>query len=631
MERTEIENTIKDKVPSEALVTKTVLQASEVIVFTKNLPMFLKDERIVKNLAGTLKRRIHVRSEPSMVEEPEDAEKKIREIIPEDAGIDAINFDANLSEVIIEAKKPGLVIGKHGSTLKSIATKTGWYPKILRMPTSQSNVIKGVRYNLLKHSAERVKIMKSTAKRIYREGKDTDWVRLTPLGGSREVGRSCFLLETPESKALLDCGVNVASTKDAYPLLDSLEFPLDELDAVILSHAHLDHSGFIPYLYKYGYKGPTYCTPPTRDVMALLQLDFVDVVAKEGRDPPYTQRHIEEMIKYTIARDYGEVTDIAPDMRITFHNAGHILGSASVHIHLGRGAHNILYTGDFKFGYTKLFNSVNLRYPRIETLIMESTYGGPKDIQPARYVSDKRLIQSIKRTVSKGGSVLIPVFAIGRAQEIMLVIEEYAKKNNWEIPVYIDGMTREASAIHTAYPEFMRRNVKKRILHNNSPFDSDIFIVVDKTQRESIGEEKGSVILSPAGMLTGGPSVEYFKALCENPKNGTIFVGYQGEGTLGKKIQRMGLQNNHKKVPLQDNGKTKGFDVKMHIETIEGFSGHSDRNQLLGFFKKLKPKPNRVITMHGDEKSCTNLARTMSYNYKVEASAPRNLDSIRLR
>ncbi|MCD4740671.1 beta-CASP ribonuclease aCPSF1 [archaeon] len=631
MEITEIDDIIKDKVPSEALVTKTLMQASEVIIFTKNLPLFLEDEKIVKGLAAALKRRIHIRSDPSMVEEPANAEKKIKTLVPEGAGVGTIGFDANLSEVIIEAAKPGLVIGKHGMTLKNIAIKTGWYPQILRIPTSRSKVIKGIRYNLLKHSNERVKIMKEISKRIYREGKSTDWVKVTALGGSREVGRSCFLISTPESNALLDCGVNVASTNNAYPMLDSLGFPLDELDAVILSHAHLDHSGFIPYLYKYGYTGPTYCTTPTRDIMALLQLDYVDVVAKEGRDAPYSQRDVEKMIKYTITRNYGEVTDVAPDMRVTFHNAGHILGSASVHMHLGRGAHNLLYTGDFKFGYTKLFNPVHMKYPRIETLIMESTYGGPRAIQPARYISEKNLVKTVQETAKNGGSVLIPVFAVGRAQEIMLVLEEYAKKNNWDIPIYIDGMTREASAIHTAYPEFLRRNVKKRILHNNSPFDSDIFIVVDKTKREEIAEDKGAVILSPAGMLTGGPSVEYFKALCENPKNAIIFVGYQGEGSLGKKVQMMGLRKNHKGIPMQVNGKTKEFKVNMRIETIEGFSGHSDRNQLLGFYKRLQPKPERVITVHGDEKSCVNLARTLSYNYKVEATAPRDLDTIRLR
>ncbi|MBN3037335.1 MAG: beta-CASP ribonuclease aCPSF1 [Candidatus Diapherotrites archaeon] len=629
----QLEKRISEIVPPEALVTKVGLQTSEVVIYTKNMNLFLESEGLVKTLAGELKKRVHIRSDSSMLTDPETAKKSIEELIPENAGINDISFDPEANEVVIEARKPGVVIGKHGQTLKAITLMTGWYPRILRVPTMPSPVMKGIRYTLLKESKERAKIQKEIGTRIYREQtKKTDWVRLTPLGGAREVGRSCFLLETPESKVMIDCGVNVASNQTPYPLLDSLTFPLDELDAVIISHAHLDHSGFLPYLYKYGFNGPTYCTAPTRDIMTLLALDYVDVAMKEGKKPPYGQKDIKNMVKYVITREYGEVTDISPDMRLTLHNAGHILGSSSAHLHIGQGAHNLLYTADFKFGYTKLFDMVHTRYPRIETLIMESTYGGPQDIQPPRYVADKRLITTIKETARRGGSVLIPAFAVGRSQEIMLVIEEYAKHQGWDIPVYIDGMIREVSAIHTAYPEFLRRNVKKRVLHNSSPLDSDIFIEVDKTKRREIFEEKGSVFIAPSGMLTGGPSVEYFKNLCEDPRNSMVFIGYQGEGSLGKKIQNLGLRHEKgKTLPMHMDGRTVGLTVNMHIETIEGYSGHSDRNQLLGFYKKLAPKPDRAILVHGDEKSCLNLGRALSYQFKVETNVPRNLDSIRLR
>ena len=627
----EIERKVREIAPAEAEVTKVVMMASEVIIYTRNMRIFLATDGLVKSLAGELKKRVHVRSDSSMLDDPEEAKTKIKKLVPAEAGIEDISFMGELNEVVIEAKKPGLVIGKHGSTLKEITIQTGWYPNILRVPTSPSSVMKGIRYAMLKEGKERVKFLKETANRIYRPSKSTDWVRLTPLGGAREVGRSCFLLETPESKVLLDCGINVASRDRAYPLLGSINFAIDELDAIIVSHAHLDHSGFVPYLYQYGYKGPTYCTAPTRDLMALLQLDYIDVLKKEGIDPPYGQKDVKKMIPYVITREYGEVTDISPDLRLTLHNAGHILGSASAHLHIGHGVHNLLYTGDFKYGYTKLFDNIHTRYPRIESVITESTYGNSRDIMPPRYVSDKRLVQSILKTTAEGGSVLIPVFAIGRAQEIMLVLEEYAKHNSWDIPIYIDGMTREASAIHTAYPEFMRRNVKKRILHNNSPFDSDIFIEVDKTKRKDIADERGSVFLSPSGMMNGGPSVEYFKNMCENPKNKIIFVGYQGEGSLGKKIQTMGVRGKGREIPLNINGKTKAVKVEMQVETIEGFSGHSDRSQLLSFHKKLTPRPERVITVHGDEKSCVALAKAIGYDRHVEVNTPRNLDSLRLK
>jgi hypothetical protein len=630
----EIEKAVSESVPVNAMVTKVQLHASDVVIYTKNMRLFLESDVLVKSLAGKLKKRVHARSDTSLLKDPEESKASIQKLVPEDAGIQDINFDSEFNEVVIEARKPGLVIGKHGSTLKAITLETGWYPNILRTPSKPSEVLRGIRYNLLKENKERAKMLKEIGARIYRSPvKPTDWIRLTPLGGAREVGRSCYIIETPESKVMLDCGVNVASRERPYPLLDSINWTLDDLDAVILSHAHLDHCGFTPYLYMFGYKGPVYSTAPTRDIATMLMLDYIEVTMKEGRDPPYGQKEIKEFVKHTITREYGEVTDIAPDVRLTLHNAGHILGSSSVHLHIGQGAHNLLFTGDFKFGYTKLFDAVHTHYPRIETLVMESTYGSPSDTQPPRYVSDKRLIETIQQTTDQGGSVLIPVFAVGRAQEVMLVLEEYAKRNGWDIPIYIDGMTREASAIHTAYPEFLRRNVKKRVLHNNSPFDSEIFIEVDKTRRDEIASEKASVILTPSGMMTGGPSTEYFKQMCENPKNSIIFVGYQGEGSLGRKVQNIGLRRNAetRRLPLHVDGKTKELEVNLHIENIEGFSGHSDRNQLIGFYKRLMPKPERVICVHGDERSCISLSKTISQNFRVEATAPRNLDSIRLK
>jgi len=620
-------------VPKEALVTRAIMLASELVIYTKNIGMFLESEELVKKIAAQLKKRVHFRSDKSLLIDQDTAKAKIIQLVPKEAGIAGINFDIEFNEVVIEAKKPGLVIGKHGVTLKAIVLQTGWYPKILREPITESSIMKGIRFNLLKSSKERRKFLKKTAERIYRNPeKPTDWVKLTPLGASREVGRSCLLLQTPESKVLLDCGYNVASRDRAYPLLQSIDFAIEELDAVILSHAHLDHSGFLPYLYKMGFRGPTYATPPTRDLMAMLQLDLVDVTVKEGKKPAYGHKDVKTTINHTITRDYGEVTDIAPDIRLTFQNAGHILGSATCHMHIGKGLHNVLYTGDYKYGYSKLFDSAHTKYPRVETLITEATYGGPNDVNPPRHVADQRLIEIIKETTDNGGSVLCPVFAIGRSQELMLVLEEYAKNNTWDIPVYLDGMVKQASAIHTAYPEYLRKNIQKRILHNNSPFDSPIFIEVDKTRRADVAQEKGSVIIAPSGMLTGGPSYEYFKKMAEDPKNAILFVGWQGEGSLGRKVQNIGARGKTARtVPVQIDGRTRALKVNMRIETVEGFSGHSDKNQLIQFVKKLQPKPDRIITVHGEESKCINLARTLGYGLRIESTVPRNLDTIRLK
>ena len=173
--------------------------------------------------------------------------------------------------------------------------------------------------------------------------------------------------------------------------------------------------------------------------------------------------------------------------------------------------------------------------------------------------------------------MLIPVFAVGRGQEIMLVLENFYRRGEFNGKCYIDGMTAEASAIHTAYPEHLRESVRRRILQNDSPFTSEMFEIVKENERREIINNGGSVIIASSGMLTGGPSVEYLKALAEDEKNALVFVGYQGEGSLGRKIQ-----TGTRTIPIvAKNGKTKALKINMRVETVEGFSGHSDRLSLI--------------------------------------------------
>jgi KH/beta-lactamase-domain protein len=626
----QIKETVSDNLPKEAMVTNVELEGPEIAIYTKNPKVFFENENFVAKIAFDLKKRINVRTDKTLLEPDEVAAKKIKEIVPQEAEIRDISFNPAFSEVVIEAIKPGLVIGKGGETSKQIILKTGWTPNIIRAPTSESKILKGLRNHLHKYSSERKKILQETAKRIYREvdvkpGKE--WVRLHALGGFREVGRSCIMIETPVTKILLDCGVNVANSDDPYPLLESLNFPMSELDAVVVAHAHLDHSGMVPYLFKMGFKGPVYCTSPTRDLMSLLQFDYIDVLVKEGKEPIYSERDIKEMAKYCIPRSFREVTDIAPDIRLTLHNAAHILGSSSVHLHIGEGAHNLVYTSDFKYGFTRLFNNIDMKYPRLETLIIESTYGGRDDFMPRRLDAEENLIQIIKETVQTGGNVLIPVFSVGRAQEIMLILEQYYKNNGLDAKVYVDGMTKEASAVHTAYPEYLRKSVQRRTLQNDSPFTSDLFQEATWEKRDEIVKQGSAVILASSGMLTGGPSVEYLRKMAGDPNSTLVFVGYQGEGSPGRKIQR-GV----KTIPyVGQDKKTKAMEVKIRIETVEGFSGHCDRNELSNYIRNLKPKPKLVLIDHGERSKCHEFAKYINNRYKINAMAPQNLDAVRLR
>ena len=177
------------------------------------------------------------------------------------------------------------------------------------------------------------------------------------VGGFREVGRSASLLSTRDSKILIDCGLDVGA-HGAAPYFSAPEIqPLDQRDGVVITHAHLDHCGLLPALYKYGYDGPIYCTAPTRDLMSLLQLDYIKVANSEGKKSPYESAQVREVVKHCIPLKYGETTDVAPDIRLTLQNAGHILGSAVCHFHIGDGLYNIAFTGDMKFERTWLFNA----------------------------------------------------------------------------------------------------------------------------------------------------------------------------------------------------------------------------------------------------------------------------------
>ena len=407
-------------------------------------------------------------------------------------------------------------------------------------------------------------------------------------------------------------------------------FNISEIDAVIVSHSHLDHSGLVPYLFKFGYKGPVYCTEPTRDVSALLMLDYIKIQRAEGQEPIYSSEDIKEMVKHTTTLEYDEVSDVTPDVRITLYNAGHILGSAMVHMHVGNGLHNILYSGDQKYGRTLLLEPAVTMFPRLETLMLEATYGGKENIMPHRQETDEELMTIIKETMERGGKVLIPTLGVGRAQEVMLAIEAMVREGRMApVPVYIDGMVWDVTAIHTAYPEYLNNNIRKLIFHKDqNPFLSPVFKEVGSVkERKQIVEETGPcLVLATSGMLVGGPSVEYLKMLGENPKNTLIFVTYQGEGSLGRRIQR-GMHE----INMGSMAKPEMLNIRMRIETVEGFSGHSPRKELLNFVHRCDPRPKKVLVNHGENTRCLDLASSIHKAYRIETIAPKNLETIRVK
>jgi predicted metal-dependent RNase len=1053
---------MQEKLPADAKISEVKFEGSEIVMYTKNRDFFVNSEPSVKELVRELKKRVEIRPDISICSDPEKTKKTIQEIVPEGAGIVEIYFEPELGKVIIEAQKPGLIIGKGGETFKRIKNETLWLPKIERAPAIKSDVVRAVRNLLHSELDYRKKFLNMIGQKINQKpesgyDRNKEWVRLSTLGGFRQVGRSSMLLQTSLSSILIDCGIDVAS--DQVPYLNAPEFSLDKLDAIVLSHAHLDHCltpdamvqlsdgnirpisdvvtgqpvealdfkysmdiesipaiqrgsieapnlvyevrtktkrikatgnhplfvlgsdgsfsikhveqlkpgdfvatprivdiegelqqlpkmanidelnedvaqvlgyivgdgckrepgtvvitdknmdnlkfylekieklgiagkltsdkrnrltvysaqfkrwldsidstilgksplrkvpslvckskknvvasflkglydaegcvkhhsvvfstssealatsvqmlllrfgiishlydhdqskstfgggdayqlcisgseslelfsgvigfsdrskmpkldeilkrakgkeiermdlipigekaildiayelglrkidlrnlgihyyhylkhspsrkkvleiyesllkiakerdveserlkslhklssapilwdpivkteiietdskevydltvpghsnyiangvfvhncGYIPHLYEAGYTGPLYSTAPTRDLMVLLCLDYIDVCQKEGKQVNYSKKAVEKAVKHSVVLDYGEVSDIARNVRLTLQPAGHLLGSSLVHLHVGDGLHNVLYTGDLKFGPSRLFDPAFTDFQRVETLIIESTYSGQGDFFPSMKDADANLLRVIDETMKKGGKILIPSFAVGRAQEVMAILGS----TKFDYPVWIEGMLWDATAIHTAYPEYLSQRLQRDIFHHGkNPFLSDIFRYVAPRERDSVIDSgEPGVIIATSGMLVGGPAMEYLKGLAPDKKNTLMFVGYQAEGTLGRRLQK-----GWKEIPVRSpTGKTSVINMEMEVQTIEGLSGHSDRNQLMSYMHKLGSRPERIIVNHGEQHKTMDMARDLHKIFRCETLAPKNLEAVRLR
>ena len=625
----DILKSIKEELPKH--VTDAVFEGANIVLYTDNKEFFKTGDAKIKEAVDKVKKRIELRAEKSILAPESETEKTIRGIVPEEAEITSIIFDIQRSVVIIEAKKPGLVIGKQGSILSDIKKTTMWAPVVQRSPAIPSPITEKIRSVLYANNNYRRKFLNDTGRKIYSEWSSEKmdmWVRITTLGGGRQVGRSCFLLHTPNSKILLDCGINPAISEgpEKFPYMNISEIgDLNSIDAIILTHAHLDHSGLVSFLYKMGYKGPIYMTAPTRDIAALLALDFVGVAYKQAAAPLYRAEDIKEMVKHSICLEYGEVTDITKDIRITLYNSGHVLGAAQVHINIGNGLHNLVYTGDMKYAKTRLLDPAINRFPRAETLIIESTYGSKDDILPPRIETEKKFIELAKETIAKKGKILLPELGLGHAQETVLRVEEAIRSGELpKIPVYLDGMVWDINAIHTVYPDFLSSSVRNQVFQDNNPFLSDTFKRIGSpAERAEVLEGGPCIIIATSGMLVGGASVEYFRNLADSPSNLIVFECYQAQGSLGRQVQE-GM----KEVVLESKEVVR---VKMRVETLYGLSAHSGRNELMQYVSRMEPKPKKIIVNHGELSKCLDLASSLYRQSHIETNVPKNLETIRMK
>ncbi|MGC8566204.1 MAG: beta-CASP ribonuclease aCPSF1 [Caldisphaera sp.] len=629
----------------DAEISSIEFEGPEIAIYVKNPQWILEGEEKIRELAKQLRKRMVIRTDPKARKTREATIQYIMENAPEESGIapSDIQFDEVLGEVRLFADKPGKLLGKGKSFRNQVLAATGWRLEVQRKSPLISKTLASVLDLYIRSSAERKKALREIGERVYRDmiiGPRN--IRVIGLGSFGEVGRSSILVDTGESKILLDAGFAQSGYgSDAYPFFDAPEFRLEDLDAIVISHAHMDHMGLLPILYKYGYRGPVYMTPPTRDITVLMLKDFIDLFIREGKDPPFTMKDINTMLTRTISVNYNVVTDLSPDAKLTFSDAGHILGSALTHIHIGQGLFNLLYTGDIKYykskeeaETTRLQPPANTEFHRVEALIMETTYGNTDTV--TREEAENQLFELIKRVYDRKGKLLIPVMAVGRAQDMMVLINKALQdKKIPEMPIYIDGLIYEVTAIYTSYPELLAKPIREHILHDDqNPFIGPNMIFVNDSNKrdEAIFSDGPAIIISTSGMMVGGPILEYFKNLADNQNNALAFVSYQASGTLGRRIV-----DGEKEIQMIDGNQLKTVKVNLEVQRIEGFSGHANRSELQAFLRNLTPKPRTIILNHGEPSQTVSFASLikqkwdkLGFESMPEIIFPENLESIRI-
>ncbi|MHA1859567.1 MAG: MBL fold metallo-hydrolase [Candidatus Asgardarchaeia archaeon] len=414
-------------------------------------------------------------------------------------------------------------------------------------------------------------------------------MKLTFLGGAGEVGRSAVLLDSNGYRTMIDYGIKVYEKGPAQlPLV-----PKKGVHEILISHAHLDHIGFLPMLYAKG-RPKWYGTPPTHALGELLIADAMKVQELNGFENPFTEYDFEKSMHYFEAMEYEEEFKLKNGGKASFYDAGHILGAASIIVEVE--GKKILYTGDFNLTETRMHGPATFKED-VDIIITESTYAVKE--HPSREAEEKRLIDHVKEALDFGGSALVPVFAVGRAQEVAVILNDAFPDER----IYMDGMALKASDIYLRFPEYLKdAKTLHEALHR-------IKAVKRKSLRYKI-VKGGSIIISPAGMLNGGNALWYLQNL---PEYSTVtLTGYCAEGTNGWMLLNKGV--------IEKEGKLKR--INLSVKQVD-LSAHAGRKDLWEMIERVSPE--LVIVMHGDE--CFTFADQLN-DEGFNAIAPRMGETI---
>lgn len=435
------------------------------------------------------------------------------------------------------------------------------------------------------------------------------------LGGAREVGGSCILVKIYNKNILMDCGIRQSSSKDALPDFKSIQ-EQGGIDAIIISHSHMDHIGSLPIISKEYPLARIYTTKMTKDLMKVLLYDSLKIMNnREGEIPLYAEIDVKNMLDTVFTINYMVEFPIFQDIKITFYMAGHIAGAACVYITTPEGS--LFYSGDFSVFSQKTVDGLKVPKLRPDVAIFEATYGDR--LHSNREVEEERLIDVINECKQKKGKMLIPAFALGRSQEVLLAIKKALNKNILkDIKVYVDGMIRNINRTYKLNPLYLKNSLGKKILKGIEPFYDDNIIPIDNNKlREKILEDKETVVIvSSSGMLTGGYSQYYAEKIAPMENGYIVMTGYQDEESPGRKLLDLLKEEKDKKLYINE----KVVPVNCKVKNI-GLSAHSDKNEIKSLINFLNPK--NIFIVHGNEEVIESFCVQLSLEVKGKVYAPR--------
>ncbi|MDD2806969.1 MAG: MBL fold metallo-hydrolase [Patescibacteria group bacterium] len=440
-------------------------------------------------------------------------------------------------------------------------------------------------------------------------------------GACREVTGSCHLVDTGQTRFLVDCGLFQGGDFAAKKNFEAFDFDPKSIDFVILTHAHLDHCGRLPKLCQEGFSGPIYCTPPTGDFTEIMLIDSARVIFEEALAknelPLYLDQDVKKMIGQFKTIDYHQTTKLSADVNLTFFDAGHILGSAFVGLTIGRGLKKktIVFSGDLGNPPVPLLPATE-SIGGADFVVLESTYGG-RIHEPASLRHDM-LRDIFRQTIGRGGILMIPAFSLERTQELLYELNHLVEnKEVPSVPVYVDSpLAIKATAVYRKYNSLFNAESKKLIKAGDDIFEFPKlkYVTSPKLSKALNDDNKSKVIIAGSGMCNGGRIIFHLQHHLGNAKNQLLIIGYQAEGTTGRL-----LLDGARSVDIRH----QRISVKAKITAIGAYSAHADQPKLLHWVKQIsKPKPKQVFLVHGEYKATLMVADGLKQKLNIKAVVP---------